>query len=190
MRYQICVSGGASRSVAKQSHKLAYEVGKKIAQAGQSLVTGATVGVPQQAALGFKSVASPAGIVAGFSPAASLKDHVLTYNLPTKEFDYIHFTGMAYIGRDVQLVRSSDAVVIIGGRMGSLHELLTALDSRKVCGVLLGSGGLTEYLPKLLENIDSPHAANVIFESEPVVLIDKIMHRLNQQYAEIQTELN
>ena len=184
MRYQICVSGAASGSTVKESNKLAYELGRAIASRGKTLTTGATVGLPHYAAQGAVSVKGKRGVSIGFSPAASFREHVAVYKLPTIEFDYINFTGMAYVGRDVHLVRSSDAVITVGGRMGSLHELSTALESRKVCGVLLGSGGLADYVPTLLKHIEAPGAADIIYERDPEVLVKKIVEALDKKYAD------
>lgn len=184
MRYQICVSGAAAGGTVNSSHQLAYELGKAIAEQGKTLLTGATVGLPHYAAMGFMSMLKSKGVSVGFSPATSFREHVATYRLPTKEFDYINFTGMEYVGRDVHLVRSSDAVITIGGRMGSLHELSTALESRKVCGVLLGSGGLADYIPTLLEHIEAPGGKDVIFESDPSRLVRKVVEALDIKYAD------
>ncbi len=184
MRYQICVSGAASGNTVQSSHQLAYELGKAIAQQGKTLLTGATVGLPHYAAMGFMSVLDAKGVSIGFSPATSFREHVATYRLPTKEFDYINFTGMEYVGRDVHLVRSSDAVITVGGRMGSLHELSTALESRKVCGVLLGSGGLADYVKTLLQNVEAPGASDVIFDTDPQQLVAKVAAALDKKYAD------
>lgn len=187
MRYQICVSGAASGDTVTASHQLAYDLGKVIARKGKTLLTGATVGLPHYAAMGFKSVKEiHSGISVGFSPASSFREHVAVYKLPTMEFDYINFTGMEYVGRDVHLVRSSDAVVTVGGRMGSLHELSTALESRKVCGVLLGSGGLADYVPTLLDNIEAPGAKDVIYDTDPSRLIQRVIEALDKKYADFQ----
>jgi|SRR5690606_4775130 len=183
MRYQICVSGAASGDTVKSSRKLAFELGKAISKHGKTLVTGATVGLPHYAAQGAVSVKGRRGISIGFSPASSFREHVAVYRLPTKEFDYINFTGMAYVGRDVHLVRSSDAVITVGGRMGSLHEFATAVESRKVCGVLLGSGGLADYLPTLLQNIEAPGASGVIYDTDPERLVLKVIEALDERYA-------
>lgn len=188
MKYQICVSGAASGESVKQSHQLAHELGKFIAQKGKTLLTGATVGLPHYAAMGFMSVKNSKGVSIGFSPASSFREHVATYRLPTKEFDYINFTGMEYVGRDVHLVRSADAVITVGGRMGSLHELSTALESRKVCGVLLGSGGLADYVKTLLANVQAPGANDVIFETDPEALVDKVIAALDAKYADFQDD--
>lgn len=186
MRYQICVSGAASGDTVMTSHQLAYELGKAISAAGKTLTTGATVGLPHYAAMGAVSVTGKRGISIGFSPASSFREHVATYKLPTKEFDYINFTGMEYVGRDVHLVRSSDAVITVGGRMGSLHELATALESRKVCGILLGSGGLADYAPVLLENIEAPGARDIIYDTDPARLVAKVIDALDKKYADFQ----
>lgn len=186
MRYQICVSGAASGNTVHSSHQLAYELGKAIAENGKTLLTGATVGLPHYAAMGFMSIPEAKGVSVGFSPASSFREHVSTYRLPTKEFDYINFTGMEYVGRDVHLVRSSDAIITVGGRMGSLHELSTALESRKVCGVLLGSGGLADFSKTLLENIEAPGAKDVVYETDPVRLVQKVIEVLDKRYADFQ----
>lgn len=183
MRYQICVSGAASGDTVTASHQLAYDLGRAIAEQGKTLTTGATVGLPHYAAMGAFSVKNRRGVSVGFSPASSFREHVSTYKLPTKEFDYINFTGMEYVGRDVHLVRSSDAIITVGGRMGSLHELSTALESRKVCGVLLGSGGLADYVPTLLKNIEAPGAKDIIFDTDPDRLVAAVILALDAKYA-------
>jgi len=188
VRYQICVSGAASGLSVESSHELAFQLGKIIAEKGKTLTTGATVGLPHYAAMGAFSVKDRHGVSVGFSPASSFREHVAVYRLPTKEFDYINFTGMEYVGRDVHLVRSSDAVITVGGRMGSLHELSTALESRKVCGVLVGSGGLADYVKTLLENVEAPGAKEVIFESDPEVLVTKVIAALDAKYADFQDD--
>ena len=184
MRYQICVSGAASGKTVQASHQLAYDLGKAIAMSGKTLTTGATVGLPWFAAQGFTSVVDRHGSSVGFSPASSFREHVAVYKLPTKEFDYINFTGMAYVGRDVHLVRSSDALITVGGRMGSLHELSTALESRKVCGVLLGSGGLADYVSTILENVEAPGAKDVIYDTDPTRLVARVIEVLDKRYAD------
>ena len=189
MRYQICVSGSSSSKTAKKSHQLAFDVGQAISEHGATLLTGATVGLPHSAAMGVMSVpAERRGLSVGFSPASSFREHVATYRLPTKEFDFINFTGMEYVGRDIHLVRSSDAMITIGGRMGSLHELSTALEARKVCGVLVGSGGLADYVKLLLENIETPGSRDIIYDTDPKQLIQKVIEALDRKYADFQGE--
>ena len=184
MKYQICVSGAAAGDTIEASHQLAYDLGKAIAESGATLLTGATVGLPWYAAKGAFSVKDRHGASIGFSPASSFREHVVVYKLPTVEFDYINFTGMAYVGRDSYLVRSGDAVITVGGRMGSLHELATSLIGQKVTGVLLGSGGLADYVPTLLENIEAPGADDIIYDTNPARLVKKVIEAIDKKYAD------
>ncbi len=183
MRYQICVSGAASGDTVQAAHQLAFDLGKAITSRGKTLMTGATIGLPWYAAKGAFSVEGKRGMSVGFSPATSFREHVTVYKLPTVEFDYINFTSMEYVGRDVHLVRSSDAVITVGGRMGSLHEFATALESKKVCGVLLGSGGLADYIPTLLKNIEAPGANEIIYDTDPDRLVGKVIDALDKKYV-------
>ena len=184
MRYQICVSGAAAGETVIESQDVAYQLGQEIAKAGKTLLTGATVGLPHYAAMGAYEVKDRKGVSVGFSPAASFREHVMVYRLPTREFDYINFTGMEYVGRDIHLVRSADAVITVGGRMGSLHELATALESNKVCGVLLGSGGLADYIPTLIEHIQAPGGKRIIYDTNPKRLLKKVIKALDDKYAD------
>lgn len=179
-QYQICVSGAAAGETVEASHQLAFRLGQAIARSGHTLLTGATVGLPHYAALGAHS---EDGISIGFSPASSHREHVKSYRLPTKEFDYINFTGMAYVGRDVHLVRSSDAVITVGGRMGSLHEFSTAAESKKICGVLLGSGGLADFIPLLVQHIPTPGADEIIYDTDPERLVTQVVAALDRKFA-------
>lgn len=185
-KYQICISGAASGPTVEASHQLAFDLGRYVAELGHTLITGATVGLPHYAAMGAKKAG---GLSIGFSPASSLREHVNSYRLPTLEFDYINFTGMEYVGRDVHLVRSSDAVITVGGRMGSLHEFATAAESKKVCGVLLGSGGLADFLPVLTEKITTPGAKDIIYDTDPERLVAQVIKRLDEKYADFKAEV-
>ncbi len=179
-QYQICVSGAAAGDTVETSHQLAFRLGKAIAKSGHTLLTGATVGLPHYAAIGAHA---ENGLSIGFSPASSHREHIKSYRLPTKEFDYINFTGMEYVGRDVHLVRSSDAVITVGGRMGSLHEFSTAAESNKVCGVLLGSGGLADFIPMLVKHIPTPGAAKIIYDTDPERLVEQVIAALDVKFA-------
>lgn len=180
-KYQICVSGAAAGETVETSQKLAYQLGATIAKSGHTLTTGATVGLPQHAARGAKD---NGGLSIGFSPAASIREHVKSYRLPVKEFDYINFTNMDYVGRDVYLVRSSDAVITVGGRMGSLHEYTTALESHKLCAVLLGSGGLADFIPKIMDTLPAPVGTQLIYDTNPERLVKQVVKRLDTKYAD------
>lgn len=185
-KYQICVSGAAAGDTVIESHKLAYALGAAIAKEGHTLVTGATNGLPEFAAKGAKA---NKGLSIGFSPAATYREHVKSYRLPTKEFDYINFTGMEYVGRDVHLVRSSDAVITVGGRMGSLHEFSTAIESHKICAVLLGSGGVADFIPTLVNNVKTPNDEDIIYDTDPERIVKWVIAALDKKYADFKESI-
>jgi uncharacterized protein (TIGR00725 family) len=187
LRYSICVSGAAGGKTVQDDQDMARQIGSAIAATGHILTTGATVGLPYFAALGAKEAG---GTSIGFSPATSLREHIRKYRLPYDVFDFINFTGMNYVGRDLYLVQSSDAVITIGGRFGSLHEFTSALEAHMPCGVLLGSGGVADIIPDLMKMKVLLHGDElVIYDTEPVALVKKMVAILDREYKDIHDEL-
>lgn len=186
LRYSICVSGAASGDTVKSSAPLARETGEAIAKSGHILTTGATVGLPYYAALGAKQYG---GMSIGFSPAVSFREHFHKYRLPSTCFDFINFTGLHYVGRDLYLVQSSDAVITIGGRFGSLHEFTSALEAHKPCGILTGSGGTADEILELMKVLEPPHESLVIYDDNPTRLVSRIIALLDEKYADIHKQL-
>ncbi|HET7060005.1 MAG TPA: hypothetical protein VFH99_01655 [Candidatus Saccharimonadales bacterium] len=186
LRYSICVSGAASGETVKQSAGRARRVGKAVAESGHILTTGATVGLPYYAAMGASAAG---GMSIGFSPAVSLREHLRKYRLPSKCYDFINFTGLHYVGRDLYLVQSSDAVITIGGRFGSLHEFTSALEAHKPCGILTGSGGTADQIPRLIKELELPDESLVIYDDDPDRLVKRIVELLDEKYADIRTQL-
>jgi uncharacterized protein (TIGR00725 family) len=187
LRYSICVSGAASGSTVKLDAKRAGEIGEAIARSGHILTTGATIGLPFYAAQGAKEAG---GLSVGFSPAVSLREHLRKYRLPSNCFDFINFTGMHYVGRDLYLVQSSDAIITIGGRFGSLHEFSSALEAHKPCGVLTHSGGTADEIPKLMELLEPPIGHLVIYDDDPDRLVERIIKILDEKYRDIRNLLD
>lgn len=182
MKYSICVSGAAAGETVKDSFHLAERLGAAIAKGGHILTTGATVGLPYHAA---KAAKAEGGMSIGFSPASSIREHLYKYRLPFDVFDFVNFTGMHYVGRDVHLVQSSDAIITVGGRFGSLHEFTTAIEARMPCGVLLGSGGTADMIPELIKKLEAPNQSLVIFDDNPERLVEKIVQILHKEMGDI-----
>lgn len=173
--FKICVSGAAAGETVKLSAQKAYDVGREIALQGAVLVTGATTGLPFDAARGNYE---HGGLCIGFSPAATPVAHVKAYKLPTEFHDVIVYTGFDYSGRNLLLTRASDAVISIGGRMGTLNEFTIAFEDRKLIGVLADSGGIADEIPHLLHAARKQIKNNVIFDSDPKNLVRRIMAAL------------
>lgn len=180
MAYQICVSGAARGASVEEGKNLAYEIGRQLAKAGHAVMTGATSGLPDHAAQGAKN---EAGQSVGISPAASKLEHVKKYRLPTGCYDVILYTGLHYVGRDSLLVASSDAVISIGGRLGTLHEFTIAMEMDKPVGFLMGAGGVSEEIKDILKAAGRHRAGNVIFDDHPERLVRRVEKMLHAKYA-------
>ncbi len=185
MKYSICLSGAAAGDTVERSKGLAERIGIAVATSGHILTTGATVGL---AYFGARAAKAAGGVSIGFSPASSLREHMYKYHLPIGVYDFVNFTGMHYVGRDVHLVQSSDAVITVGGRLGSLHEFTTAFEAAMPCGILLGSGGTADLLPDLLEKINEKPRATIFMDDNPEALVKKIIAYLDEDFKDIDTQ--
>lgn len=179
--YQICVSGAAKGDSVEHGFKLAEEIGAAIARAGHSLMTGATTGLPDYAAKGYKKGGGQMSL--GLSPAATKVEHVLKYRLPTDNYDVILYTGLHYGGRDALLINSADAVVSIGGRLGTLHEFTIAAETRTPIALLESAGGISAQIPKLLELLPNAKSDLLIFDEDPDRLIARLTKMLDKLHA-------
>jgi len=187
IQYSICVSGAAAGPTVHAEAKQAEILGATIAKAGHILTTGATVGLPYYAAKGAKEAG---GISIGFSPASSMREHLRKYRLPYDYFDFINYTGMNYVGRDLYLVQSSDAIITIGGRLGSLHELTSALEAGLPCGVLIASGGAADFVPLLVDSLEPEFSKLIIYDEDPERLVKRIIEVLDEDYADLKKEVH
>ncbi|MDP2696466.1 MAG: LOG family protein [bacterium] len=170
-KYKICISGSAVTEFCTPSAiKNAELLGQEVAKRGMVLVTGATTGIPQWSAKGAKEAG---GTVIGLSPAVSEKDHVDNFKLPLDYHDLIIYTGFNFSGRNLLLTRSADAVITVCGRMGTLNEFTIAFEDKKPQGILLGSGGIADELPSIIEKAHRGEG-KVIMSDNVGELLDKV----------------
>jgi len=184
--YQICVSGAAKGKSVEQGKELAHDAGRAIAKAGHVLMTGATSGLPDHAAHGAKKAG---GRSVGLSPAASKISHVKQYHLPTGCYDTILYTGLHYIGRDALLVSSSDAIISIGGRIGTLHEFTIAMELNKPIGFLQGAGGISTEIKNILKAAGREYDENVIFDEDATRLVARLEELIEKRYGSAGDEI-
>lgn len=178
-KFKICVSGGSEGENAQKAAELARQVGKAIARQGHVLITGATSGVPYEAAKASKKAG---GSNIGFSPAGSEAEHEKKFRLPMdpKIFDHIIYTETGYAGRNLLMVRSSDATIVLDGRMGTLNEFTAAFEEDEIVGVLEGSGGIADEIKRILA-VAKKGARKVIFDSDPEKLVAKVIAKIRKE---------
>lgn len=174
----ISVSGAAEIAHCGPSViPIAKELGREIARQGAQIITGATSGFPLYAAEGAKEAG---GVSFGLSPAASKKEHLEVYRLPLKAMDAVIYTGFGFPGRDLMLVRSSDAIVIGCGRIGTIHEFTVAWEANMPLGILEGEWATDEVIRNIIKNSNRDNP-NVVFDKDPKTLVAKLIEMVKAQ---------
>ena len=178
MKYKICVSGAAETGHCHANVlEVAKEIGREIVRQNGILITGATSGIPYWAAIGAKE---EGGIVIGLSPAASLASHKRVYHLPTDYHDVVIYTGFEYSGRNLLLTRSSDAIIVICGRMGTLNEFTIAFEDKKPTGVLINTGGTADMIKGIVKNAHRG-PGKIVYDSNPKKLVSKVLKLIEKE---------
>ena len=172
LRLKLGVSGAAETGhCGIDALDKAKELGREIVRQGAILLTGATTGFPLWSAMGAKE---EKGISIGLSPASNQKEHQEVYRLPVDYMDLIIYTGFGYSGRDLLLTRSSDAVFIGCGRIGTIHEFTIAYEDSKPIGILEGDWDMDEVLKNIMEKSNRVND-RIIFDSNPKRLVERVI---------------
>lgn len=151
----------------------AFEVGRALSKHSDvQISTGATSGFPLYVAQGYKE--SGKGFSIGLSPAASKKEHLNVYKMPLEYNDVVIYTGFGFPGRDVMLVRSSDAIIIGCGRIGTIHEFTVAWESDMPIGILEGEWATSKVIHEIMDNSNRKNS-KVVFDTDPERLVNKLV---------------
>ncbi len=171
---KVAISGtGRDKAMDKKVAKKAFELGKELAKQGHVLLTGGCGGYPKAAA---KGALEEKGKVIAYSPAKDEDEHTERYGFCTDDYSEIKYTGLGIPERNFPLVKDSDAVIVIGGQTGTLNEFTLAFHEGKAIGVLKGSGGVTDLLPKISEVCNKIGEKDlVVYSDKPKELIEKLM---------------
>ncbi len=172
MKVQIGVMGSAGGQISAEELGLARRIGQRIAELGCTIVTGACPGLPHAAVLGASEAG---GISLGVSPALSREEHVNVYGSPLQPYSAIVFTGSGLMGRETHNIHSSDFVIFVAGRSGTLGEFCIAYDEGKLIGVLTNSGGISnEFLP-IAKMVNKETGSIIVSDDAPEKLVDRCL---------------
>lgn len=185
MKYKIGVFGSAEEDF-KKILKRTQSLGQALGEKQVVVITGASTGVPYEVA----STAKRAGATLWrFSAATNFKDQVLI----APDCDSTIYDKLVYIPRTYEFVSSRqvcrkyrnvtscatcDAGIIISGRWGTLNEFTNLYDMGKIIGILTGTGGIADELPKLCRTISKKSNAKVIFSKSPKKLVETVIQEL------------
>jgi uncharacterized protein (TIGR00725 family) len=131
MRRQIAVIGSGSCEEGSELWGLAEEVGRRLAEAGVTVVCGGLGGVMEAVARGATQAS---GEVIGIVPGFSVDD-------ANQHCTHVVASAIGY-ARNLAVVASGDAVIAVGGEWGTLSEIGHARTFGKTV-VALRSWGLT-----------------------------------------------
>lgn len=172
MKLAVC---GAGKDLNEEILKKSFEVGKEIANNNAILITGAGLGYPLESA---KGAFSNNGEVIGFSPAKDEEEHKEGYGFTTEYFTKINYTAAGIPKRNYNIIENSDAVIIVGGQIGTLHEFAIAIALNRVIGILKNSGGITEIIDKIIEICKKDgEDRTIVYSDEPKELVKKIIEK-------------
>lgn len=172
LRTTIGVIGSAARpgvDLPASLLRAAEEVGRLVAERGAVLVTGGTGGVMEAASRGAQGAG---GLTVGFLPQAD-RSHANDY------LDLAFPTGMGTI-RNMLTARCCDALVMLGGGVGTLNELTVAYDVGTPVVALRGSGGWADRIGSTLIDgawLDERRVSALAFADSPAEAVDLAIRR-------------
>jgi uncharacterized protein (TIGR00725 family) len=132
-KLQIAVIGYNSDKSNPLTNKIAYDVGRSIARADGVLICGGLGGVMENACKGAKA---EGGVTVGIIPQED-------FSCANEYCDIVIASGIGY-ARDFLVATSADAIVVVGGGVGTLVELCVGYMLKKTIVAIPESGGTAE----------------------------------------------
>ena len=109
---QVAVIGASGCAQDSETARLAEEVGRRLAEAGVTVVCGGGAGVMEAASRG---AAEAGGEVLGIVPGLSVEE-------ANPHCTHVVASGIGH-GRNLSVVGSGEAVIAVGGEWGTLSEI-------------------------------------------------------------------
>lgn len=151
-KFQIGVIGYNDDRCTEVAKEIAYDVGKEVALSGSVLLCGGLGGVMEAACRGAKEAN---GTTVGIIPQDN-------FSFANQFCDIVICTGIGF-ARDFIVATSSDAIIAIGGGIGTLIEMSVGYMIKKKVVAISPSGGVSDiYAGKYLDERN-----RVLIESTP-----------------------
>lgn len=168
MRRQILVIGYGGEHCTELAYDVAYRVGREIALRGAVLVTGGLGGVMEAAS---KGAAEAGGLVVGIVPQDE-KEYANPY------CDIVIPTGIGH-ARDFITAYAGDAVIVVGGGVGTMVEVCAAYLKNKPIVAVKGSGGVVDGIVGAY--MDDRQLVRVVGEEDPKRAVEATFNLLDQR---------
>jgi len=143
----------------------ARALGMALAESGAVVITGGNGGLMTVVA---EAVAKAGGVTVGIL-ARELEDIGPDHEWYNPYNTVKIKTGQTFTARSSTVVRSSDAVIVVAGGVGTLTETAIAYNLRKPIVVLKGTGMMADRLPKLFLDgyLDHRRLIKIRFVEDP-----------------------
>jgi uncharacterized protein (TIGR00725 family) len=164
---QVLVIGYGSDHCTGRAYEIAYKVGKEVASRGAVLITGGLGGVMEAASKGARD---RSGLVVGIIPQDE-KHYANTY------CDVVVPTGMGHT-RNFITAYSADAVIVVGGGVGTAIEVRVAYLKAKPIVAIKSSGGTADRIAGTY--LDDRRLVKVEFEEEPERAVERALSLLDK----------
>jgi len=132
-RHQILVVGYSDQHCPESARDLAYEIGREVARQKSVLVSGGLGGVMEASCKGAKEEGGLTVCIIPQEKRSYANDYC----------DIVVPTGIGFT-RDFITANSADAVIIVGGGIGTMIEVSVAYFEAKPIVSLAGSGGIAD----------------------------------------------
>ncbi|MFW9992903.1 MAG: TIGR00725 family protein [Candidatus Odinarchaeota archaeon] len=161
---QIGVIGDSEAT--KRNLEIAEGIGSEIAKVGGVTVTGGRGGVMEAACRGAKSLG---GITVAILPG---EDEMIANDY----CDIVLPTGLGW-ARNSLVALSSDAVIVIGGRSGTLSEIAYSWMHKRVICAIKGTGGWADRLAG--QHVDDRNERPVLIARDAVEAVSTVLKILD-----------
>lgn len=175
----IAVIGRAQRHetdhLPAETMSIAEEVGRLVAAGGAALITGGMTGVMEASSKGAKEAG---GLVIGVLPGRDARS-------ANRHVDIAMPTGLG-TARNIIDARAADAVIMVGGGVGTLNELTIAYAVGKPVVIVRNSGGWADRIESVLYEgryLDDRHTVPIDFASTPEEAVRIAFRRIEEHYS-------
>ena len=140
---------GRTKADNRKIIKTAEEIGKIIAETGNTVVTGGTEGYPHIVAM---SAIKNRGKAISYATGLKIADHLKFHKVDLSQYSKVIFQkkyfnkkllGIDNYLRSLDMCLNVDCAIIIGGRVGTMYEVTILSGIAKPIFILKGSGGIT-----------------------------------------------
>lgn len=157
---------GNSGQITDEIKKTAYRIGFAVGKQGGILLTGGRDGVMEAATRGAKKAG---GLTVGILPGDDINEGNSYLDVPLT-------TGLNFEYRSLILIHSSDAIIMVGGAVGTLLELTSAYHNKKPVVILPATGGWSAKIREIAcegKYLDERRKVELIYADSPEEAVAK-----------------